>query len=137
LCAASATRRWNSTSTSNLVGGGALRGHPDDLQAEQLPGLDQLLDFPACHRCGGTNGEPALLGHERAAAVSGLDEPVPDQDADRLTRRPEADLVARGDVAVAGELVAGMQEARLDLRAELSGDQGWQGDALASARERQ
>jgi hypothetical protein len=69
--------------------------------------------------------------------VSGLDEPVPDQDADRLTRRPEADLVARGDVAVAGELVAGMQEARLDLRAELSGDQGWQGDALASARERQ
>ena len=89
------------------------------------------------HRCGRAAGQAALLGDERAAAVTGLDEAVADQDADRLSCRAEADVVARRDVAVPGQLVAGLQDARLDLRAKLSGDQGRQGDALSTARERQ
>lgn len=32
--------------------------------------------------------------------------PVPDQDADRLAGRPEADAVVGGEIAVAGELIA-------------------------------
>ena len=121
----------------NLIGGGALCGHPHDPQAEKLAGLDQLLDLLARHGRGRPDGELALLGHEGAAAVARLDEPVADQDADRLARRPEADLVARGELAVGGELVARVQDARLDLRAEIAGDPGRQRHALASARERQ
>ena len=132
--AASATSRWNSTSTSGYavgvgrrppasarppraarrtcVGGRPLRGHGDDLQAEQLPRLDQLLDLLARHRATAERtGRSLCLRHERAAAVSRLDESVADQDADRLARRAEADLVARGEVAVPGKLVARMQDA--------------------------
>ena len=94
-----------------MLGGGPLGGHGDDLQSDQLPSLDQLLDLLAGHRSGGADGKVALLRHERPAPVARLDEPVTDEEADRLAGRAEAHLVTRSEIAVPRKLVAWLQDA--------------------------
>jgi hypothetical protein len=69
--------------------------------------------------------------------MAGLDEAVADQDADRFACRAQADVVARRDLAMPGELVPRLQRARLDLQAQVTGDHHRQRDTLASARKRQ